>query len=65
VSPITHGSEAEEQPIIVLTATHDLNLNVKGFQAGGTLAMRKPIQPTQLVTAIQIVLALAAKRRSG
>jgi len=52
-----------EVPLIILTAMDDPKLNVKGFQAGATLALRKPFQPEKLVSTIQTALALKASKK--
>jgi DNA-binding response OmpR family regulator len=52
-----------ETPLIILTAMDDPKLNVKGFQAGATLALRKPFQPQKLVSTIQTALALRASKK--
>jgi CheY-like chemotaxis protein len=54
--------ELKDTPIIILTAMHDPNLNVKGFQAGANLAMRKPFGSKELINTIKTALALKAKR---
>jgi CheY-like chemotaxis protein len=54
----------KETPIIIITAKFDPRLNVKGFQAGATLAMRKPFETRQLIDTIKTALALKA-RQSG
>ncbi len=51
-----------ETPIIIVTAMADPKLNVKGFQAGATLAMQKPFEPQKLINAIKTALALKATR---
>ena len=40
----------------------DPKLNVKGFQAGATLALQKPYDPKKLIATIKTALALKAKR---
>jgi DNA-binding response OmpR family regulator len=52
-------------PIIIITAMTDLKLNVKGFQAGANLAIRKPFDPKKLVDTIKTALALKAKPPSA
>ena len=52
-----------ETPLIILTAMDDPKLNVKGFQAGATLALRKPFEPQKLVSTIQTALALKASKK--
>lgn len=54
--------DLKDTPIIILTAMHDPNLNVKGFQAGANLAMRKPFGPKDLINMIKTALALKAKQ---
>ena len=49
-------------PIIIVTAMADPKLNVKGFQAGATLAMQKPFEPQKLLNTIKTALALKASR---
>jgi len=51
-------------PIIIVTATEDPKLNVKGFQAGANLAIRKPFEAKKLVGTIRAALALKAKPTS-
>ncbi len=48
---------------LIVTAKLDPKLNVKGFQAGATLAMRKPFDPEQLIATIKTALALKSNRR--
>lgn len=52
----------KDTPIIIITAKHDPRLNVKGFQAGATLAMRKPFETRKLIDTIKTALALKAKQ---
>jgi DNA-binding response OmpR family regulator len=52
-----------DTPLIILTAMDDPKLNVKGFQAGASLALRKPFQPEKLVSTIQTALALKASKK--
>ncbi len=52
----------KDTPIIIITAMHDPRLNVKGFQAGATLAMRKPFDPEKLLATVKTVLVLKAKQ---
>jgi CheY-like chemotaxis protein len=52
-----------ETPLIILTAMDDPKLNVKGFQAGANLVLRKPFQPQKLVSTIQTALALKASKK--
>jgi len=49
-------------PIIIVTAMVDPKLNIKGFQAGATLAIQKPYDPKKLIATIKTALALKAKR---
>ena len=56
--------DLRETPIIIVTAMVDPKLNVKGFQAGATLAMQKPFEPQKLLNTIKTALALKAKRPS-
>ncbi len=53
--------EFKDTPIIIITAMHDPQLNVKGFQAGATLAMQKPFDPQKLLATVKMALALKAK----
>ncbi len=52
-------------PIIIVTAMADPKLNVKGFQAGATLAIQKPYEPHKLIATIRTALALKAKRSAS
>jgi len=52
-------------PIIIVTAMVDPKLNVKGFQAGATLAIQKPYDPRKLIATIKTALALKAKRSAS
>ncbi len=52
----------KDTPIIIVTAMVDPKLNVKGFQAGATLAMHKPLDPQKLINTIKTALALKASR---
>ena len=54
--------DLKDTPIIIVTAMHDPNLNVKGFEAGANLAMRKPFGSKDLIKTIKTALALKAKR---
>ncbi|HYL80492.1 MAG TPA: response regulator, partial [Candidatus Acidoferrum sp.] len=54
--------DLKDTPIIILTAMHDPNLNVKGFEAGADLAMRKPFGPKELINTIKTALTLKSKR---
>lgn len=56
--------DLKDTPIIILTAMHDPNLNIKGFEAGANLAMRKPFGPKELINTIKTALALKPKRSS-
>jgi len=47
--------------IIIITAMTDPKLNVKGFQAGANLAIKKPFDPKKLVDTIKTALALKTK----
>ena len=53
--------DLKETPIIIITALTDPKLNVKGFQAGANLAIRKPFDPKKLAATIKIALALKTK----
>ncbi len=53
---------SKDTPIIIITAVHDPHLNVKGFKAGATLAMRKPFGTEELIDTIRTALALKAKQ---
>ncbi len=55
--------DLKDIPIIIVTAMLDPKLNVKGFQAGATLAMRKPFDSAQLIATIKTALALKSNRR--
>ena len=52
----------KDTPIIIVTAMVDPKLNVKGFQAGATLAIQKPYDSKKLIATINTALALQAKR---
>jgi DNA-binding response OmpR family regulator len=52
----------KDTPIIIVTAMVDPKLNVKGFQAGATLAIQKPYDSRKLIATINTALALSAKR---
>jgi DNA-binding response OmpR family regulator len=54
--------DLKDTPIIIVTAIVDPKLNVKGFQAGATLAMQKPFEPQKLLNTIRTALALKANR---
>jgi CheY-like chemotaxis protein len=53
--------DLKDIPIIIVTATEDPKLNIKGFQAGANLAIRKPFEAKKLVGTIRAALALKAK----
>ena len=55
-------SDLKDTPIIIVTAIADPKLNVKGFQAGATLAMQKPFEPQKLLSTVKTALALKANR---
>ena len=48
--------------VCIVTAMVDPKLNIKGFQAGATLAIQKPYDPKKLIATIKTALALKAKR---
>jgi len=48
--------------VCIVTAMVDPKLNIKGFQAGATLAIQKPYDPKKLIATIKTALALQAKR---
>ena len=50
-----------DTPVIILTVMTDPKLNVKGFRAGATLAIRKPFETTKLIDTIKTALALKLK----
>jgi CheY-like chemotaxis protein len=52
-------------PVIILTAMADTGLNVRAFEAGAQLALRKPAEPATVVRTIEAALALAASRTPG
>ena len=54
--------DLKDTPIIIVTAIMDPKLNVKGFQAGATLAMQKPFEPQKLLSTVKTALALKANR---
>jgi len=54
--------DLKDIPIIIVTAIADPKLNVKGFQAGATLAMLKPFEPQKLLNTVKTALALKANR---
>ncbi|MFI5339027.1 MAG: response regulator [Candidatus Methylomirabilales bacterium] len=49
-------------PIIVLTAMTDPKLNVRAFDAGAELALRKPAEPAVVLRTVEAALALAAAK---
>ena len=49
-------------PIIILTAMSDPALNVKAFEAGAELALRKPVERATVLRTVEAALALAATR---
>jgi len=53
----------KETSRIILTALADPELDVNGFRAGATLALRKPFRAQTLVSTIQTTLALTASRK--
>lgn len=53
--------DLKDTPIILVTAMVDPKLNIKGFQAGANLAIKKPFDPRKLVNTIRTALALKAK----
>jgi DNA-binding response OmpR family regulator len=54
--------DLQHTPIIIVTAMHDPNLNIKGFEAGANLAMQKPFSSKELIKTVKTALALKAKR---
>jgi DNA-binding response OmpR family regulator len=54
-------SALKDTPIIIVTAMTDPKLNVKGFQAGATLATKKPYETAKLINTIRTALAIKAK----
>ncbi len=54
-----------EIPIVLITATRDPALTLKGLQAGATLAMEKAFDAQHLLHTIQTALALKAKPSPG
>lgn len=50
-------------PVIMLTATYDLELNKKAFRRGAAMCVTKPYRGEALVSAIEAVLA-SRRRRS-
>ena len=60
-SPLRTDPILKDIPAIIVTATADPKLNVKGFQAGTTLATQKPYEPQKLSAAVRTSLALKAK----
>jgi DNA-binding response OmpR family regulator/DNA-directed RNA polymerase subunit RPC12/RpoP len=55
----------KDTPIIIVTAMTDPKLNVKGFQAGATLATEKPYDTAKLINTIKTALAIKAKPPSA
>jgi CheY-like chemotaxis protein len=53
--------DLKETPIIIITAMSDPKLNVKGFQAGANLAIKKPFESKKLLDTIKTALALKIK----
>jgi CheY-like chemotaxis protein len=53
--------DLKETPIIIITAMTDPKLNVKGFQAGANLAIKKPFESKKLLDTIKTALALKIK----
>jgi CheY-like chemotaxis protein len=51
-------------PVIVLTAMTDPKLNIRAFDAGAELALRKPAEPAVVLRTIEAALALAAAKLS-
>ncbi len=51
----------KDTPIIIVTAMTDPKLSAKGFQAGATLATKKPYETAKLINTIKTALALKAK----
>jgi CheY-like chemotaxis protein len=49
-------------PIILLTAMTDTKLNVRAFDAGAELALRKPAEPAMVLRTVEAALALTATR---
>ena len=49
-------------PIIILTAMTDTKLNVRAFDAGAELALRKPAEPAMVLRTVEAALVLAASR---
>ncbi len=50
--------QLKETPIILITAKKDPQLRAKGFKAGATLAIEKPVDPQTLIAAVQTALEL-------
>jgi CheY-like chemotaxis protein len=50
--------DLKDTPIIIMTALMDPKLTVKGFKAGATLAVRKPVDPQRLIDILKTALAL-------
>ena len=49
-------------PVIVLTAMTDPKLNIRAFDAGAELALRKPAEPAVVLRTIEAALALVAAK---
>ena len=58
-------AELKSIPIIVLTAMTDPKLNVRAFDAGAELALRKPSAPAVVLRTVEAALALAASKSVG
>ena len=54
--------ELKATPVIVLTAMTDPQLNVRAFDAGAELALRKPAEPAVILRTVEAALALAAAK---
>jgi hypothetical protein len=52
-------------PIIILTAMTDTKLNIRAFDAGAELALRKPADPAVVLRTVEAALTLAASRTVG
>lgn len=57
--------DLKDIPVIILTALTDTNLNVRAFEAGAELALRKPAEAGTVLRTIEAALALAASRTAG
>jgi CheY-like chemotaxis protein/DNA-directed RNA polymerase subunit RPC12/RpoP len=53
--------DLQTTPIIIITAMADPKLSVKGFKAGATLAMHKPLETQRVFDIITTALALKLK----